>query len=74
MTEKFIKNFQDNFRSADIINPLIKENQKPLQQNKSKWQNLLKSREENSEQEKKSRTEQKLMKVEALLIWFCFGL
>ena len=75
MTEKFIKNFQDNFRSADIINPLIKGNQKLLQQNESKQQNLLKSRVENSEQEKKSKTEQKLiMKKEALLIWFCFGL
>ena len=75
MTEKFIKNFQDNFRSADIINPLIKGNQKLLQQNESKQQNLLKSRVENSEHEKKSRTEQKLiMKKEALPIWFCFGL
>ena len=52
---------------------MITVNQKLLQQHESKWQNLLKWRAENSEQENKSRTEQKLMKVEALFIRFCFG-
>ena len=72
MAEKFLKNFQDKFKSIDI-NFLILANQKLLQQHQSKQKDLLKWREENSEQESKSRIEQKSMKVEALFIWFCFG-